>query len=229
VFGWRERYGYSFSIQSSFFIQELTMSTISVMSLLFIVFLGGLAVMIWVDRKKVYILPPKLNHDDGGQASSEGNTSAEYKANTKNGDLIINVAADGKGTASAWAAVGYEQENETIDNGMMLAHLSFKYRIKLNTDNGSSPVNAKIEAFLNSESVSFTEKSLTATPGADEKSSNEFVSGTQTVKANLQLGERFTIYLKVSLDAEAGEGGKCSGEIVATVTEIFFRPEMKPF
>ena len=205
------------------------MSTITGMTLLFIVFLGGLAVMIWVDRKKVYVLPPKLNHDDGGQASSEGNTSAEYKANTKNGDLIINVAADGKGTASAWAAVGYEQENETIDDGMMLAHLSFKYRIKLNTDNGSSPVNAKIEAFLNSESVSFTEKSLTASPGADEKSSNEFVSGTQTVKANLQLGEKFTIYLKVSLDAEAGEGGKCSGEIVATVTEIFFRPEIKPF
>lgn len=205
------------------------MSTIAGMSLLFIVFLGGLAVMIWVDRKKVYILPPKLNHDDGGQESSEGNTSAEYKANTKNGDLIVNVSADGNGTASAWAAVGYEQENVTIDDGMMLAHLTFKYRIKLNTDNGSSPVNAKIEAFLNSESASFTEKSLTAPPGADEKSSDEFVTGTQTVKTNLNLGEKFTIYLKVSLDAEAGDGGKCSGEIVATVSEIFFRPEIKPF
>ncbi len=205
------------------------MSTIAGMSLLFIVFLGGLAVMIWVDRKKVYILPSKLNHDDGGQESSEGNTSAEYKANTKNGDLIVNVSADGNGTASAWAAVGYEQENVTIDDGMMLAHLTFKYRIKLNTDNGSSPVNAKIEAFLNSESASFTEKSLTAPPGADEKSSDEFVTGTQTVKTNLNLGEKFTIYLKVSLDAEAGNGGKCSGEIVATVSEIFFRPEIKPF
>ena len=205
------------------------MSTIAGMSLLFIVFLGGLAVMIWVDRKKVYILPSKLNHDDGGQESSEGNTSAEYKANTKNGDLIVNISADGNGTASAWAAVGYEQENVTIDDGMMLAQLTFKYRIKLNTDNGSSPVNAKIEAFLNSESASFTEKSLTAPPGKDKKSSDEFVTGTQTVKTNLNLGEKFTIYLKVSLDAEAGDGGKCSGEIVATVSEIFFRPEIKPF
>ena len=205
------------------------MSTIAGMSLLFIVFLGGLAVMIWVDRKKVYILPSKLNHDDGGQESSEGNTSAEYKANTKNGDLIVNVSADGNGTASAWAAVGYEQENVTIDDGMMLAQLTFKYRIKLNTDNGSSPVNAKIEAFLNSESASFTEKSLTAPPDKDKKSSDEFVTGTQTVKTNLNLGEKFTIYLKVSLDAEAGDGGKCSGEIVATVSEIFFRPEIKPF
>ncbi|MGH8548170.1 MAG: hypothetical protein ACRERU_06130 [Methylococcales bacterium] len=202
------------------------MSVATITALLFVVFLVVLGVTIWMDTKKTYILPPKLNYQDGGQEASEENASADYKANTKIGDLIAGVSASDSGKASAWAALGYEYENTESDERNLVVELTFKYRIKLDTNNDQSPVRAKIETFLNSDRVTIVENALTAP--APAKKSNEFVNRKRRHITALKAGENFTAFLRISLEAEASAGGNCSGEIVANLSEIYYRPEVKP-
>jgi cytoskeletal protein RodZ len=197
-------------------------------ALLFVVFLVVLGVTIWIDSKKTYILPPKLNYDDGGREVSESNASAEYKANTKNGDVIAKVSANDDGKASAWAALGYEYENKDTEEKKIIVEMNFKYRIKLDTNNDQSPVRAKIETFLNENPVKIVEQSLTAPAGADVKHNEDFINGKQRHIAVLKPGENFTAYLKASVEAEAASGGNCSGEIISNLSEIYYRPELKP-
>lgn len=204
------------------------MSTATITALLFVVFLVILGFTIWVDSKKTYILPPKLNYQDGGQEASEENATADYKANTKNGDLIVRVSANDPGRASGWAALGYEYENQESEEGKVIVELTFKYRIKLDTSNEQSPVRAKIETCLNSDFVTIAEQVLTAPQTADPKKQDEFVNGRKRHATTLKAGENFTAYLKVSLEAEAASGGNCKGEIVANLSEIYHRPELKP-
>jgi hypothetical protein len=204
------------------------MSIATITALLFVVFLVVLGVTIWIDSKKTYILPPKLNYRDGGQESSDENASAEYKANTKNGDLIARVSANDPGKASAWAALGYEYENTESDDRNIVVELAFKYRIKLDTGNDQSPVRAKIETFLNSSPIGIAEKVLTAPAQTETGKTDEFVNGKQRHITVLKAGENFTAFLKVSLEAEAGAGGNCSGEVVANLSEIYYRPELRP-
>ncbi len=203
-------------------------SVATVTALLFIVFLAVLGVTIWIDSKKTYILPPKLNYQDGGQETSEENASAEFKANTKNGDLIAKITANDTGKASVWSALGYEYENKESDEKSIIVELTFKYRIHLDTDNDQSPVRAKIESFLNANQVTIIERSLTAPAAADTKQNDGFVNGTQRHIASLKAGENFRAYLKISLEAEPGGGGHCRGEIIANLSEIYYRPELKP-
>ncbi|MCI0668022.1 MAG: hypothetical protein L0Y38_03240 [Methylococcaceae bacterium] len=204
------------------------MSVATATALLFVVFLVVLGVTIWIDSKKTYILPPKLNYQDGAQETSEENASAEYKANTKNGDLIAKVSANDAGKASAWTALGYEYENTESDDRNIVVELTFKYRFNLDTDNDQSSVRAKIESFLNSNSVAIAEKTLTAPASAEAKKTGEFLNGKQRHTMTLKAGENFTAFLRVSLEAEAGAGGNCNGEIVANLSEIYYRPELRP-
>lgn len=197
-------------------------------ALLFVVFLVILGVTIWIDSKKTYIFPPKLNYQNGGEESSEENASAKYQTNTKNGDLVARVTATDQGKASAWSALGYEYENTASDDRNIVVELTFKYRIKLDSDRNNSAVQAKIETFLNSSSVTIAERSLTAPPTEDAKHSDKFVNGKQRHVVQLKAGENFTAYLNITLEAEAGAGGNCSGEIVANLSEIYHRPELRP-
>jgi cytoskeletal protein RodZ len=213
--------------------QESTMfSVATVTALLFVVFLMILGVTIWIDSKKTYILPPKLNYQDGGQETSEENATAEYKANTKNGDLIAKAAGSDSGKASVWAALGYEYENKESDERKIVVELTFKYRIQLDTDNDQSPVRARIETFLNASRMTIAERSLTAPAAADTiqnaQHKDAFVNGKQRHIVSLKAGENFRAYLKISLEAEAGAGGHCRGEIIANLSEIYYRPELNP-
>lgn len=197
-------------------------------ALLFVVFLMVLGVTIWIDSKKTYILPPKLNHQDGGQEATEENASAEFKANPKNGDLVAKVSANYPGKGSAWAALGYEFDNQDSDEKKIIVELNFKYRINLDTDNDQSPVCAKIETILNGNPVTIVEKRLSAPVGEQAANSDEFLSAKQRHATLLKPGEKFTACLKISLQAEAGSDGKSSGEIVANLSEIYYRPELTP-
>jgi hypothetical protein len=205
-------------------------STATVTALLFVVFLAGLGIMIWIDGKKKYVLPPKLNYEEGGEECSEENASAEHKTRTKNGDLIARVSANDQGKASTWAALGYEHQNEDSDEKKLIVELNFKYRIKLDSDNEQSTVCAKIETFMNDQPVKIAEQRLPAPAAANEggKSGDDFISGKQRHIVLLRAGENFTTCLKISLEAEASSGGKCNGEIVANLSEIWYRPELKP-
>ncbi|MGH8499440.1 MAG: hypothetical protein ACRERV_11635, partial [Methylococcales bacterium] len=122
-------------------------SVATMTALAFVIFLVILGVTIWIDGKKTYILPPKLNYQDGSQEISAENASAEYNANTKNGDLIVKVSANDQGKASAWAALGYEYGNTESDERVLIIVLTFKYRIKLYLDKNQSETRAKIETF----------------------------------------------------------------------------------
>lgn len=207
------------------------MSVATITALLFVVFLGVLGVTIWIDSKKTYILPPKLNTQDGGDEASEENASAEHKASTKNGDLIAKVSANDKGTASSWAELGYEYENTQSDDQKLVVELSFKYRLNLETSDNQSPVRAKVETCLNSNPVTIKEQSLTAPPAQDEKAApmtDKFETGSQRHIVVLKAGENFKATIKISLQAEAGEGGNCKGEIIANLSEIYYRPELRP-
>ena len=203
-------------------------SVATITALLFVVFLMVLGITIWVDSKKTYILPPKLNHKDGGQEATEENASAEFKANPKNGDLIAKVSANDPGKASAWAALGYEYDNQDSNEKKIIVELNFKYRIKLDTDNDQSPVCAKIESVLNGNPVTIVEKRLSAPEAEQTAHNDEYLSAKQRHATLLKPGENFTACLKISLQAEAGSGGKCSGEIVANLSEIYYRPELRP-
>ncbi|MCI0653238.1 MAG: hypothetical protein L0Y39_01990 [Methylococcaceae bacterium] len=203
-------------------------SVATMTALAFVIFLVILGVTIWIDGKKTYILPPKLNYQGGGEEISEENASAEYKANTKNGDLIVKVSANDLGKASAWAALGYEYENTASDKRVLIIVLTFKYRIKLDLDQSQSATRAKIETFVNSNSVAITEENLTSPSPEGAKKKDEFVNSKQRHVVFLDAGENFTAYLKITLEAEAGAGGNCGGEIIANLSEIFHRPELRP-
>lgn len=203
-------------------------STATTTALLFVVFLVILAVTIWIDGKKTYILPPKLNHNDGDDECSEQDASAEHKANTKTGDMLAKVSATGSGKASSWAALGYEYENTESEDKRIIVELTFKYRINLETDNSQSPIRAKITTVVNSDSKSITQQTLTAPATDENKNSGEFTNSTKRHATLLKAGENFTAYLKIEVEGEAGDGGKCSGEIAANLSEIYYRPELKP-
>lgn len=203
-------------------------STATTTALLFVAFGLILAVTIWIDSKKTYILPPKLNHQDGGEESSEENATAEHKENTKNGDLIVKVTANDGGKASAWAALGYEYENKDSEDKKIIVELTFKYRMNLDTDNSQSSVSAKIETVLNSDSITIKKQALTAPIAGDVKKNGEFLSAKKRHSVTLKTGEKFTACLKITLEGEAGDRGKCSGEVVANLSEIYYRPELNP-
>ncbi|MGH8558243.1 MAG: hypothetical protein ACRESZ_12435 [Methylococcales bacterium] len=204
------------------------MSVATMTALAFVVFLLILGVTIWIDGKKTYILPPKLNYQDGGDEVGEENASAEYKANTKNGDLCAKISANDSGKASAWAALGYQYENTASDDRALIIVLTFKYRIQLESDRSESATRAKIETCVNSDSIKIVEQNLSTPPSQGAKKKDEFVNKTQRHVAILEPGQNFTACLKISLEAEATAGETIKGEIVANLSEIFYRPELRP-
>lgn len=193
----------------------------------FVVFLAILGITIWIDGKKTYILPPKFNYQDGGDDISEENASAEHRSNTKNGDLVVKVSASDQGNASAWAALGYEYENTSSDDKILIVVLTFKYRIQLKSDQDQSKACTKIESFVNSDSTTISEQTLSKPVAEGASKKDGFENKTQKHMIRLEPGQNFTAYLKISIEAPAQSGESIQGEIVANLSEIFYRPEVK--
>lgn len=190
----------------------------------FLIFFG---VTIWIDGKKTYILAPKFNHANGDKDTSGENATAEHQESTETGEMVAKASIDGSGTASASAELGYEYEHADESDINLIVELKFSYQLNLEADNSNSQVKAKVETYLNSDSVTISEESLPKSDTETKTQSRKLIKKSQRHTISLKSGEKFTAYLKLTADVEGADSGKSGCEIVATLEEIYHRPEIK--
>lgn len=202
-------------------------STATVTALLFVVFLLGLGITIWIDRKKTYLSPPNLNFQDGtGEADGEG-VLAEHEESTETGDLKAKVSAGGAGSASSCAMAGFEYSFDGEREKIMVAEIRLSYAFSISAVNSASKVKARVEMCMNSKSVTIAEASLPAQEAGVSSLADAVSEKTQKLAASVNPSESMKIYIRVYAEIENAEGD-ASAEVTANIDEIMYRDEISP-
>jgi|GEM_PF-1495161 len=203
-------------------------STATVTAFLFAIFIVGLGVTIWIDRKKTYILPPSLNFGEGGDELSDETQLAEHEESTETGDMRVKVSASGPGTAKVWSQLGYEYEYDGDNEQTLVVETKFSYVFNLQSDNGQAKVKTAVEVFLNSSNVNIVSASLPDTDASIKSKNDSVGEKSKSLKVTLNPGEKFVAYVRLSAEIEGSEGCISSAEMSANVDEINYRGELRP-
>lgn len=197
-----------------------------IISLFFVVFIGVFGVMIWMDGKKTYILPPKLNYNDGNSESNGEQATADHLENKKTGEITAKASAGPDGKALATAELGYEYQHSGTQAIKLYIELTFSYLVNLKTDNDQSTLNGKVEALVNTKSKTIVDDSLTTSGNLSNPESGKSATKSNTLAVSLQPGEKFTAYLKFTAEAANTAEGNCTAQITGKLTEICYRSEI---
>ena len=85
-----------------------------------------------------------------------------------------------------------------------------------------------METHLNSKYYTIVEQSLPQPDSAAAFKMGKMIEKKQRHAILIKPGEKFTAYLRVSAQVEGAESGNCASEVVASLTEIYYRPELNP-
>lgn len=198
------------------------------MIVFFVVMIGGLAFVMYMDTKTKVVEPKYYGFVEGDSEASSPDAQAAHHADKDSGEIKAEVSVNGSGKARALARLGHEFECKEKKSTQVTILVKLDYRSRTQLEQGEGALKAFLTVVPEPGSPRILDLSQ-ENAGVTSKPEEGYIPIDRKFVVRLEPGQKIIVYAEVSATAESAPDKPATGaaEVQARVREISYRAQPK--